>query len=205
MKKIITAMAIVAMMTAGAAYAQQPTQPQAQPQQHQHHHHGEGHDGKHHHHGDKDGHHGPHGQRPNMQPAALQYNADGVETTIAKAFPQVKSVKKAEKWTEVYDSNRKLLGYAVYSQPASKGIKGYNGETPVMIALNKKKTIVGVYALPNVETPKFAQRVADAKFYDNWNGLSIKKARKKKVDTVSGATFTSRAVMLSVQAALQQL
>lgn len=124
---------------------------------------------------------------------------------IVKAFPEVKSVKKTDKWTEVYDTNKKLLGYAVYSKPASDDIKGYNGETPVLIALSPKEIIVGVYLLQNTETPKFAQRVEEAGFYKNWNGMTVKKALKKEVDAVSGATFTSNAVAKSVRAALEKL
>lgn len=124
---------------------------------------------------------------------------------IVKAFPEVKSVKKTDKWTKVYDTNKKLLGYAVYSKPASDGIKGYNGETPVLIALSPKEIIVGVYLLQNTETPKFAQRVEEAGFYKNWNGMTVKKALKKEVDAVSGATFTSNAVAKSVRAALEKL
>ena len=90
-----------------------------------------------------------------QKPAALQYNADGIETTIVTAFPTVKTVKKQDKWTEVYDGDSKLLGYAVYSKPASDGIKGFAGETPVLIALDAKKVIKGVYMLPNSETPGF--------------------------------------------------
>ena len=132
-------------------------------------------------------------------------NADGIDMAIVKAFPNVKSINKAEKWTEVYDGNKKLLGYAVYSKPASDGIKGYNGETPVLIALNTKKVITGVYLLSNSETPNYEKRVSAAGFYNSWNGLTIKEAKKKKVDTISGATFTSRAVAQSVQAALETL
>lgn len=195
MKKVI-ALAIAAMFAAGSAFAQQPVQQSTTPQEHHHHPRNGQHCGRHQ--------HGPRGQQ-DLKPAALQYNADGIETTILAAFPTAKSVKKTDKWTEVYDARGKRLGYAVYSQPASAGIKGYNGETPVLIALDAKKKISGVYALPNVETPRFAQRVAEAGFYSQWNGLSIKKALKKKVDTVSGATFTSRAVVQSVQAALATL
>lgn len=153
-------------------------------------------------------HGGPHAQRHQqglMKPAELQYNADGIETTLAKAFPTAKSVKKTDRWTEVYDGKKKLVGYGVYSKPASDGIRGYAGETPVLITLSPKKIITGVYALPNVETPRFQQRVVEAGFFNNWNGLSIKQAKKKTVDTVSGATFTSRAVAQSVQAALEKL
>ena len=124
---------------------------------------------------------------------------------IVKAFPTVKSVKQAKKWTEVYDANKTLLGYAVYSKPASDGIKGYNGETPVLIALSPKQVILGVWLLENKETPKFAKRVEDAGFYKNWNGLTVKQALKKEVDVVSGATYTSNGVIKSVQAALKTL
>ena len=42
-------------------------------------------------------------------------------------------------------------------------------------------------------------------FFNSWNGLTVKQAKKKQVDTVTGATFTSRAVIQSVQAALEKL
>ena len=177
MKKIIT-LTLLILLTAGMASAQ----------------HGGHHCG-----------HCQNHQRQPLKPAALQYNADGIETTIVAAFPAAKVVKKEAKWTEVYDGDRKLLGYAVYSSPASDAIKGFNGATPVMIALDAKKVIRGVYMLPNIETPQFAQRVKAAGFFDSWNGLTVKKAKKKTVDTVSGATFTSRAVAQSVQAALETL
>lgn len=132
-------------------------------------------------------------------------NADGIDIAIVKAFPTVKAVQKTQKWTEVYDAKKKLLGYALYSKPASDGIKGYKGETPVMIALSTKQVILGVYLLENEETPGFAKRVEDAGFYRNWNGMTVQKALKKDVDAVSGATFTSMAVAKSVRAALETL
>ena len=130
---------------------------------------------------------------------------DGIDMVIVKAFPAAKSVKKSGKWTEVYDSMKNLLGYVVYSKPASNGIKGYAGETPVMVAFSAKKKITGVYLLANQETPKFVQRVEQTGYFNSWNGLTVKKALKKKVDTVSGATFTSRAVQQSLQALLKTL
>lgn len=178
MKKIIT-IALVTLFTVGGVSAQHCG------------HHGNGqHCGRH---------------QQAQQAAAPRVNADGIAIEIANAFPTVKSVNKTEKWTEVYDASKKLLGYVVYSKPASDGIKGYAGETPVMIALDSKKVIVGVQLLPNAETPRFVQHVQQTGFFNSWNGLTVKKARKKQVDTVSGATFTSRAVIQSVQAALETL
>lgn len=150
----------------------------------------------------------PHHQQHQQQKAGCQSQqtkADGIDMAIVKAFPTAKSVKKTKKWTEVYDANNKLLGYAVYSKPASDGIKGYNGETPVLIALSPKQVILGVWLLENKETPKFAKKVEDAGFYKNWNGLTVKQALKKEVDVVSGATYTSNGVIQSVKAALKAL
>ena len=147
----------------------------------------------------------PHQQQHAQQKACQNTCADGTDKAIVRAFPTAKNLKKVDKWTEVYDAQKRLLGYVLYSKPASDGIKGYAGETPVMIAFNLKKKITGVYLLANQETPRFVQRVEQAGYFDSWNGLSIKKARKKKVDTVSGATFTTRAVAQSVQAALNTL
>lgn len=147
------------------------------------------------------------GNCPHHQQHARQQPAAGLTfgQAVAKAFPDMKSTQKTGKWTAVYDGQKKLLGYAVDSKPASDGIKGYNGETPVMIVFNAKKRIAGVYLLTNQETPRFAQHVQESGFYDNWNGLTVKKALKKQVDTVSGATFTSRAVAESVRAVLATL
>lgn len=146
-----------------------------------------------------------HQQHAKHQQQASALVGDNFDQALAKAFPQMKSKQKENNWIVVYDSNKKLLGYAANSKPASDGIKGYAGETPVMITFNGKKKITGVYLLANQETPGFAKRVEDAGFYNQWNGLTVKKALKKKVDTVSGATFTSRAVVQSVQAVLKTL
>lgn len=134
-----------------------------------------------------------------------QVNANGIAMEIAGAFPTVKSVKKENKWTVVYDAKKNVLGYAVYSKPASNGIKGYAGETPVMVALNADEKVISVTLLNNQETPSYLQRVVQSGLMKSWNGLKVKKARKKNVDTVSGATYSSSSIIKSVQAALKSL
>lgn len=182
MKKLIVT-AFVALFAMGGAYAQQPAQKQ--------------HCGGCNHHQKT--------ETVQSQEPKMTTITKGIDMAIVRAFPTVDYVKKASMWTEVYDSKRHLLGYAVYSKPASNGIKGYAGETPVLVALDKKEVIFGVWLLDNQETPRFAQSVEAAGFYNNWNGLTVKQALKKEVDAVSGATFTSRAVAESVRAALKQL
>ena len=147
-------------------------------------------------------HHQQHQQHGRHQQAQAGVSFD---QALAKAFPAMLSTKKEGRWTAVYDAQKKLLGYAVASKPASDGIKGYAGETPVMIAFNAKKRIAGVYLLANQETPGFVQRVEQTGYFNSWNGLTVKKAIKKEVDAVSGATLSSGAIARSVQAALKAL
>lgn len=130
---------------------------------------------------------------------------EGVDPMIAKFFPNAEKVVEEKVWNNVMDKDGTLIGYVVYSSPASDEIKGYAGPTPLLIALDAKKNIIAVRMLPNKETPKFCKTVEDKGLLDSWNGLSIKDAKKKKVDAVSGATFTSNSIIESLHAILEKL
>ena len=147
------------------------------------------------------------GNCPHHQQAQKQQSktTGGMAAEIVNAFPTAKSTKKEAKWVVVYDAKKNVLGYAVYSKPASNGIKGYNGETPLMIALSPKEKVLSVTLLDNQETPSYLSRVVNAGLLKSWDGMKVKKARKKKVDTVSGATYSSQSIIQTLQAALKSL
>ena len=148
-----------------------------------------------------------HKQQGTCCSAQAQQNkpVNGMAAEIVKAFPNAKSIKKETKWTIVYDATKKVLGYAVYSKPASDGIKGFNGETPLMVALDASQKVKCVILLPNNESPEYLQLVVNAGLLKSWDGLKTKKACKKKVDTVSGATYSSRSIIQTLQAALKNI
>ena len=60
----------------------------------------------------------------------------------------------------------------------SKNVKGFKGSTPVKIYIKKDKLAT-------------------------WEGKSVKKAAKQDVDGVSGATYSSKALIKNVQLGLQ--
>ena len=130
---------------------------------------------------------------------------NAIPSEIIAAFPTAKVVKKEAKRSLVYDAKKVLLGYVVYSKPASNGIKGYAGETPLMVAFGTNDKVLKVVLLNNNETPSYLSRVVNAGLLKSWDGLKTKKALKKKVDTVSGATYTSRSIIQTLQAALKSL
>ena len=99
---------------------------------------------------------------------------------------------------EVKDANGNLLGTVLFSLPFADKVEGYNGPTPLLIALDAEGRIKNVVLQTNHETPRFAQRVVDGGLYESWNGLTVDEALGKHVDAVSGATYTSNGVKNSL-------
>ncbi|MCM1377385.1 MAG: FMN-binding protein [Clostridium sp.] len=77
-------------------------------------------------------------------------------------------------------------------------IKGFAGPVPVKIYVSKGK-ITKVEPLANKETPQYFQKVVGSGLLNKWNGKTLKQAATMKVDAVSGATFSSRALIRNVQ------
>ena len=81
----------------------------------------------------------------------------------------------------------------------TKNVRGYKGTTPVKIYIKKNK-VMKVEGLPNRESPKyFAMAKA---VLEQFEGKSVTKASKMEVDGVTGATYTSKALVKNVQAGL---
>lgn len=82
----------------------------------------------------------------------------------------------------------------------AKDVEGYNGPVPVKIYIKKNK-IEKIEVLKNQETPKYLAQVKKA-MLNVWDGLTVKAAKAKKVDAVTGATFTSEALIENVSKGL---
>ena len=82
----------------------------------------------------------------------------------------------------------------------AKNVEGYNGAVPVKIYIKKNK-IEKIEVLKNQETPKYLAMVKKS-LLNAWDGLTIKEAKAKKVDAVTGATFTSEALIENVNKGL---
>ena len=108
-----------------------------------------------------------------------------------------------QKADNVWTTNKGVTIYS--SHPYGDNIKGYSGATPLFIAVDKSGKIVGVAPAANAETPQFWKRLTDAKFFKAWKGLTLQQAASKKVDAVTGATFSSNAVIQTVQATAKQV
>lgn len=90
--------------------------------------------------------------------------------------------------------------FVINTTNLAKDVEGYNGSTPLKIYIKKDK-VERIEFLKSMETPKYYAKVKAA-LMDKWNGLKVKDAMTQQVDVVTGATYSSEAVIKNVQAGL---
>lgn len=90
--------------------------------------------------------------------------------------------------------------YIINTTELGKNIEGYNGPTPLKVYINKNK-VEKIEFLKSMESPKYYAKVKKA-LIDKWNNLKVNDAKKLQVDAVTGATYSSEAVIKNVQLAL---
>ncbi|MFA6831650.1 MAG: 4Fe-4S binding protein [Bacteroidaceae bacterium] len=91
-------------------------------------------------------------------------------------------------------------GHILYStELLGKDIIGYAGNTPLFV-LTKDLQIIQVVCGPNSESLGFLRKVQRKGLFNQWNGKTFTQADELHVDGVSGATFTSKAVIGNMEA-----
>lgn len=90
--------------------------------------------------------------------------------------------------------------YIINTTTIGKDIEGYNGPTPLKVYIKNNK-VEKIEFLKNAESPKYYGTVKK-ELQDKWNGLKVKNARTLQVDAVTGATYSSTAVIQNVQLAI---
>lgn len=83
----------------------------------------------------------------------------------------------------------------------AEDVEGYAGPTPLKIYIRKDK-IEKIEPLKNVETPKYWALIK-RDLLNKWNGLTTKKAATQQVDVITGATYTSEAVIENIKRGLE--
>lgn len=81
---------------------------------------------------------------------------------------------------------------------------GFNDIIPLEIVMNDGK-IETINILENQETPRFLQKVTDAGLVEKFYGLTPKEAVILDIDAVSGATYSSNAIIKSVKTSMEML
>ena len=93
-------------------------------------------------------------------------------------------------------------GIIINTTEIGKDIMGYGGPTPVEITVSNGK-ITKITPLKNQETPEFYGAVRNSNILESFDGLTLPEAIKKPVDGVSGATYSSKAIIGNIRAGIE--
>lgn len=81
---------------------------------------------------------------------------------------------------------------------------GFNGPTPVEISVSQG-VITEIKALPNQETPRYFELVENSGLLKQLEGKSVEEAKTMQLDAVTGATYSSKAVIQNIRLGLETL
>lgn len=120
----------------------------------------------------------------------------GIAVLIAVAIRQHNNEQLAKNVTLATEDS-----LIINTTESGKDFHGYAGKVPLEIHISNG-IITQVIALPNSETPDFFNHASA--ILNSWDGLTIAEAKALKVDAVSGATYSSRAIINNVKAGLEE-
>ena len=90
----------------------------------------------------------------------------------------------------------------VKTKEIAADVMGFHGPTPVEISICKG-IITDIKVLPNQESPRYLQSVLESGLLKSLIGKTPAEAREMKLDAVSGATYTSSALIENIRRGLQ--
>lgn len=91
-------------------------------------------------------------------------------------------------------------GTAIVNTSSIVKARGFHGNTPVKIYIKGNK-ITKIESLPNQETPAVFARAEE--LYNKFIGKTVDEASSMTVDGVSGATYSSKALIQNVKGGLK--
>lgn len=104
--------------------------------------------------------------------------------------------------TNIRTDTIRVLGndhFVVNTTSLGRDIKGFGGQVPLEIELKNGK-VAGVNALKNSESPEFFCKASQ--LLNRWNGCTPAEGLALKVDAVSGATYSSKAIIANMRVGL---
>ena len=142
-------------------------------------------------------------QEPSMKAVLSDYDNDPIKERIKLAVGEDEEGNPVEVvvFPAKKDGKTEAIAY-------SASAKGYHDLIEVMIGVDPDGTLTGISIMTHTETPGLGARIVEPEFTDQFAGLDLDTTKLAadggKVDTLSGATFSTVGVIAAVSAALEQ-
>ncbi|MDH3929764.1 MAG: RnfABCDGE type electron transport complex subunit G [Syntrophobacteria bacterium] len=142
-------------------------------------------------------------QEPSIKAVLSDYDNDPVKERIKLAVGEDEEGNPIE--IVVFPAKK---GGATQAIAYSAAAKGYHDLIEVMVGVGPEGKLTGISIMTHTETPGLGARIVEPEFTDQFAGLDLDttklSAEGGKVDTLSGATFSTVGVITAVGAALEQ-
>jgi electron transport complex protein RnfG len=116
---------------------------------------------------------------------------------LENIFPEMSQYELEDEVYIIYEDGEKA-GYAFMASGS-----GYGGNIDIMVGLDSGFGIKGVSILSQTETPGVGNKITESSFTDQFKGLSASdialKSEGGKIDAITGATISSRAVVDAIR------
>lgn len=139
-------------------------------------------------------------------PRIQRMEEETLQSTIHTLYPRsselqsreiVLSQGSIERFFCYEDESGALCAYAAIVAPG-----GFNGAIRLCVAVSPRGEIIGVRVLSSGETPGVGDRACAPEYLQQYNGLRAPLSLGEKVDAVTGATISSRAILSGVNEVL---
>jgi len=116
---------------------------------------------------------------------------------LKEIFPDMSRYELEDEVYIIYKDSEKA-GYAFKASGS-----GYGGNIDILVGLDNSFGIKGISILSQTETPGVGTKITESSFTDQFKGLSLSdialKSEGGKIDAITGATISSRAVVDAIQ------
>jgi Na+-translocating ferredoxin:NAD+ oxidoreductase subunit G len=130
-------------------------------------------------------------------PVVESRRVEEITGLLENIFPEMSQYELEGEVYIIYQDNEKA-GYAFIASGS-----GYGGDIDILVGLDSGFEIKGVSILSQTETPGLGSRITESLFTDQFKGLSLSdialKSKSSKIDAITGATISSRAVVNAIK------
>jgi Na+-translocating ferredoxin:NAD+ oxidoreductase subunit G len=130
-------------------------------------------------------------------PVVESRRVEEITGLLENIFPEMSQYELEGEVYIIYQDNEKA-GYAFIASGS-----GYGGDIDILVGLDSGFEIKGVSILSQTETPGLGSRITESLFTDQFKGLSLSdialKSEGGKIDAITGATISSRAVVNAIK------
>ena len=98
----------------------------------------------------------------------------------------------------VRNKNSDIIANFIVSSDFLESNEGYGGDVNILVGYNNG-VVDGVVLLDSYESRAYIRTVSNSGMFEKWNGLKIEELPLSNIDAVSGATYTSSAVIRGVK------